>query len=79
MILAISQLYDVHTLCLRLSVSRSTLLRMVESHAFPQPLYVTKKCPRWRESDVAAWQEARAAEAGEGGLPNGQDAQRSPL
>ncbi|MGN8097686.1 helix-turn-helix transcriptional regulator [Methylobacterium sp. 22177] len=39
----------------KLSISRNTLLKMVATGKFPQPLRLTEKTLRWREQVVSDW------------------------
>jgi prophage regulatory protein len=44
-----------------LTISRSTLWRLVRSGAFPKAVSITERRVRWFEDEVRRWQEARAA------------------
>lgn len=48
----------------KLSISRNTLLKMIATGNFPQPLRLTGRCLRWREQVVSDWlvKMERAAE-----------------
>jgi prophage regulatory protein len=37
--------------------SRSSIYRLIEAGEFPKPIAFNERCVRWRESDVAAWQQ----------------------
>ncbi len=39
----------------KLSISRNTLLKMIATGKFPQPLRLTEKTLRWREQVVSDW------------------------
>ena len=43
----------------RLSLSKSTILRMVDRGEFPAPRQVSPRAVRWTEADIIAWQEAK--------------------
>lgn len=37
--------------------SRSSIYRLIERGEFPRPIAFHERCVRWRQSDVAAWQQ----------------------
>jgi prophage regulatory protein len=43
-------------------LSRSTLYELISAGDFPRPVPLGPKSVAWRESEVAAWQQARIAE-----------------
>lgn len=38
-------------------LSRTTIWRYEQSNNFPQHIALSKRCIRWRESEVLAWME----------------------
>ena len=54
-IVQVAQRYNVH---------RSTPWRWVHvDPSFPRPITFTSGCTRWRQSDLIAWEAARAGDA----------------
>ena len=47
-------LIDIKEVARRLSVSRQTVMRLVEAGQFPRPIHVGRSL-RWRLADVQAW------------------------
>lgn len=43
----------------RTGLSRSTIYELVKEGRFPRPVKLGKRAVAWRESDIAAWIEAR--------------------
>ena len=43
--------------------SRSSIYRLIELGEFPRPIAFTARSVRWRESDVAAWQQRKIQQA----------------
>ena len=37
--------------------SRSSIYRLIDAGEFPKPVAFNERCVRWRESDIAAWQQ----------------------
>ena len=54
------QLLDIKGVCARLSISRSCLYRELKRD-FPKPIYPAERCPRWLESEIAAYADRLAA------------------
>ena len=50
--------------CKRLRIGRSTLYSWLAQGKFPPPIPLGERARGWRECDVAAWLERKAAEAG---------------
>lgn len=46
----------------RFCVSRGSIWRWAADGRFPKPVCLTEGCTRWRASDVAQWEAARAGE-----------------
>jgi predicted DNA-binding transcriptional regulator AlpA len=47
-------------LCEELSISRATLYRILgRDAAFPDPIYLSPRLPRWRRTDLDRWLNAR--------------------
>lgn len=55
----IDRLISVREMIARTSLSRSTLWRMVRMGHLPAPVQITPARIAWRESQIAAWLEAR--------------------
>ena len=51
--------YKMKDLIRLLSVSRWTILRMIEAGTFPEPIRVTSKTPRWPANEVDDWMQGR--------------------
>jgi prophage regulatory protein len=47
--------------CEKISLSRSTLDRLVAAGRFPQPIRLTESRLAYRERDVEAWMEEKVA------------------
>ena len=47
-------------------LSRSTIYQMMSTGLFPKPIRLGPRAVGWRESDLSAWLEERAAETKEG-------------
>jgi predicted DNA-binding transcriptional regulator AlpA len=47
----------------KVSLSRTTIWRLVKSHAFPQPIRLTPGRHAWSAHDVDRWIEAKKSEA----------------
>ena len=46
----------------RLGITRGTLYKILKADPdFPRPIHITPKNPRWREGDIDAWIERKAA------------------
>lgn len=43
--------------------SRSSIYRLIDIGEFPKPLAFNQRCVRWRESDIAAWQQDKIEKA----------------
>ena len=41
-------------------VSPSTIWRWVKNNRFPKPIHLGPKAVRWREADIATWNQERA-------------------
>ena len=52
---------NVHQVCLRYSVSRSTVFRLLQSGDFPRPLKVGKVL-RWTVERLEQWEREQLAE-----------------
>jgi predicted DNA-binding transcriptional regulator AlpA len=62
----VSQASDYHLLSVRdaaheLGICVSLFWRLVKTDDLPRPIYVTKKAPRWRRSELHAAIDARRA------------------
>jgi prophage regulatory protein len=57
------KLLRLPTVIERVGVSRSTLWSWVREKRFPPPVRLGLRAVGWRESEVAAWIEARVAES----------------
>ncbi|MCC7045030.1 MAG: AlpA family phage regulatory protein [Acidobacteria bacterium] len=55
----LDRLMTTRELIARTSLSRSTLWRMARSGALPPPVRLTPTRIAWRESQIAAWLDAR--------------------
>ena len=53
------QLLTVNEVCSLLHIARATLYARLAAGAFPKPIYVTPKAPRWREDELREWVESR--------------------
>ena len=42
-------------------ISRSTIYRLLQNGAFPEPIYIGPRGVRWLESDIKAWLADRKA------------------
>lgn len=62
MIQAPEKLLTMPELAALIGMHRVSIYRLIRGGKFPQPLKVTERAVRWRESDIAAWQD---------GLPQG--------
>ena len=58
--MAVEKMIDLAEIVAQLGLSRSTIFRMVKSGRFPAPLRVGARAVRWREADVAAWQQSKS-------------------
>ncbi|MXY48632.1 MAG: AlpA family phage regulatory protein [Gemmatimonadetes bacterium] len=45
----------------RLAISRSTLLRWVESGRFPKPVRLGERSLRWYEDEITSWIDRRGS------------------
>ncbi len=50
------ELIDKNDLCRQLKISPWTLQRKIAKGEFPRPVWLGPTTPRWRASEVAAWQ-----------------------
>jgi len=50
------ELIDKRTVCDRLKLSEWTLQRKIKAGTFPPPIWLGATSPRWRLSEVEAWQ-----------------------
>ena len=42
-------------------VARPTLYELMKTGGFPRPIYIGEKSPRWVQSEVLTWLDARMA------------------
>ena len=49
----------VRQVCSRLQISTPTLWRMRKRKDFPQPILASQRAPRWRETDISAWESGK--------------------
>lgn len=61
----LDRLLTTRELIARTSLSRSTLWRMTRAGAIPAPIQLTPTRVAWRESQIAAWLEARTPRSSE--------------
>lgn len=43
--------------------SKPSIYRLIAQGEFPKPIAFNSRCVRWRESDVAAWQQQKTEQA----------------
>jgi prophage regulatory protein len=43
--------------------SKPSIYRLIAAGEFPRPIAFTARSVRWRESDIAAWQQSKIAQA----------------
>ena len=48
-------LLTVREVCERLSISRPTLYRKIDTGAIPKPVHIGNNCPRWRSDTLDAF------------------------
>ena len=62
------QLLTSEELCRILGITRPTIYkRLAADPAFPKPIHIAPRCPRWRLADVEAWVDGLAGDAPENG------------
>ena len=57
------RLLTVAEVCARIGLSRPALYRRLAKGAFPPPVYVGERSPRWRSDVLAEWIEGLSPEA----------------
>ncbi len=53
------QFISMHAICERIDLSRSQVLRLVATGAFPQPVAVSHKRRAWLKSEIYDWMDAK--------------------
>ena len=55
-----SALLNIRTVETATDLCKTTVYAMIREKSFPAPLKLSKRCSRWRSSDVRGWLDARA-------------------
>ena len=55
-------LLNVKQVCAQVGLARPTVYARMAAGAFPKPIYLAKRAPRWRSDEIAAWIEQLTAE-----------------
>jgi len=53
-------------LCERVGLGRSTVYALMQRGQFPHPIRLSARAVGWRDADIEAWLQSRAAQRGEG-------------